>query len=107
MKKILFMVVLAGAFAWPEWIGTKQDLVNLMSIPQHRERALKELQTIYNTDDAKAVQVLSGSEESKDLVTKEIDNPKPLYKRYGFTSKDEVGQLLSKEGVDVREVVPK
>lgn len=107
MKRLIAMLVLAGAFAWPEWIGTKQDYLNLLTIPEHRERALKELQAIYNTDDAKAVSVVSGSEATKDLVTKEIVNPKPLYRRYGFASKDEVGALLQKEGVvvEVEEVV--
>lgn len=101
MKKLLLIAMLAGAFAWPEWIGTKQDLVNLLAMPEHKERAIKELQRIYGTDDAKSVQVVSGSETTKDLVTKEIATPKPVYKRYGFASKDEVGALLSKEGVVV------
>lgn len=104
MKKLLLIAMLAGVFAWPEWIGTKQDYLNLLTIPEHRERALKELQRIYGADDDKSVQVVSGSEATKDLVTKEVDTPKPLYKRFGFASKDEVGALLSKEGVVVKEV---
>jgi|GEM_PF-1257868 len=101
MKTKLVIILLAGSFLWPQWINTKQDYLNLLSLPQHRERAIQELRKIYELDDATVQRVISGTEENKNMVTKEIDNPAPLYKRFKFDSKEEIKQLLLKNGVDL------
>jgi len=76
-------------------MAAKQDFVNMLSMPQYKQRALAELQSIYDTDDVSATRVISGDAKTGDLVTEEIKNPKPLWMRKGFSSKDEVLQLIN------------
>jgi hypothetical protein len=49
--------------------------------------------------EAKVIQVISGSEETKDLVTAEIDNPHPAWKRLGFKDKKELDTLVAEKEV--------
>ena len=37
---------------YPKYIATKQDFINLLSDPEYKGQARKDLQAIYNTDDA-------------------------------------------------------
>jgi len=82
---------------FPKNIKTKQDFKNLLAIPQYREQALKDLQTIYNTKDDKAIRVVSVSEEIGDLITEEISNPVPVWRQKGFGSRKEIAKILGKK----------
>ena len=82
---------------YPKHINCKQDLLNLLEMPEFRERAKADIQRLQNLDDAKATRVVSGSEEEKNLVTEEIDNPNPRWKQLGFKSVKEVSTLVTAE----------
>ena len=79
---------------YPSFIATKQDFENLLAMPQFRAQALRGLQQIHDTKDDKATRVVSGSEETKDLITEEISNPAPLWKQKGFKDKEEILVLM-------------
>jgi len=79
---------------YPKHIATKEDFLNLLSTDSFREQALKDLEAIYSMPDDTVVKVVSGSEETGDLVTEEIPNPMPLWKRKGFKSREEVKKLI-------------
>lgn len=80
---------------YPKYINTKQDFENLLAISKFRKRALKDLQIISKMNDALSTRVISGSEETKDLVIEEIDNPMPMWKQKGFITKKELHNLIS------------
>lgn len=80
---------------YPKYVATKQDFINLLSMPQYREQAVSDLVAIRQMDDDKAMRVVSGSEETEDLVTEEIDNPMPLWEQKGFDSREEINELVN------------
>ncbi|MDD4986589.1 MAG: hypothetical protein PHQ43_12580 [Dehalococcoidales bacterium] len=86
---------------YPKHINAKVDFANLLAIPVYKARALEDLKRLQAqaVSEAKIVQVVSGSEETKDLVTKEIDNPNPRWKRLGFKDKEEVDTLVAAKEV--------
>jgi len=82
---------------YPKTMQTKQDFLNLLDIPEFKDQALADLKIIFEIPDQKVKRVISGSEETKDLVSEEIDNPFPLWKHKGFESRKEVGDLIVAE----------
>ena len=80
---------------YPKHIATKQDFLNLLANSACRDRAVAQLQQIAALDDSAATRVISGSEETGDLVTEEISNPMPAWKRYGFDSREEIVNLIN------------
>jgi len=78
---------------FPKNIATKRDLENLLAMPEYKEEAMKYLQRLSAIEDRKAVRVISGSEETKDLITEEIDNPMPVWKQKGFKSREDIGLI--------------
>ena len=89
---------------YPKTIATKQDFENLLSIPEFRERALADLRRIRDAKDTKAVKAttfIDPDDPEKGYNTEEIANPMPLWKRKGFGSMKEVGDLItSREASD-------
>lgn len=81
---------------YPRHVATEKDFENLLEMPEHKARALKELESIEQLKDDKATRVISGSEETGDLVTEQIDNPKPRWKSKDFTSRGAVQNLIAK-----------
>ena len=79
---------------YPKHIATKKDFVNLLSMPEYTAQALSDLTAIYNTDDDNMVRVVSGSEETMDLVTETIPAPWPLWKQKGFAGREEVADMI-------------
>jgi len=79
---------------YPKHIATKQDFINLLTTDEFRQQALRDLIRIAKVQDDKATVVVSGSEETGDLVTKEIPNPMPLWKIKGFDSKEDLIKLI-------------
>jgi len=82
---------------YPKHINCKQDFLNLLEMPEHRERVLKDIQKLQALDDAKVTRVVSGTEEEKNLVTEEIDNPNPRWKQLGFATTKELYTLATTE----------
>jgi hypothetical protein len=82
---------------YPKYINTKQDFDNLLAIPEYKARALEDLKRLQTqaVSEAKVVQVVSGSEEQKNLVTAEIDNPNPRWKQIGFKDKTELDTFMA------------
>jgi hypothetical protein len=100
LDKILKQLVI------PFFLGKDaRDLENLLSMPEFKTRALADLKKIQATDDAKVVRVVSGSEEAKNLVTEQIDNPRPVWKRLGFASKQAVNDLVTAEDAKAEGVI--
>jgi len=83
---------------YPKRMATKQDFINLLSVEEFRETALLDLKKIYNTQDGKCVQAVSGSEETGDLETKTIKTLIPLWKQKGFQGRKEVAELIAQNG---------
>lgn len=70
-------------------------------MPEHKERALNDLEIIYNIEDSKVTKATTAIDQNdprKGWNTIEIDNPKPLHKRFGFKDKKEVKELIDKHG---------
>ncbi len=66
---------------------TKVDILNLLSMPEHAEKAAKDLAELAKIDDSKII-VDKGTQERPDI--KQVDNPFPSWKRTGFRSKEEM-----------------
>jgi hypothetical protein len=100
---------------YPKYIATRQDFVNLLSMPEYRKQALADLQVIYDLDDEKATKTLSIKESDKKEIEPElslksavigakikrndaelevISNPMPLWKIKGFKSREDVKKLM-------------
>lgn len=77
--------------SYPRFPLSKQDYINLLSMPDHAERARADLQALAALDDD-YVTVDRGTEDVPDLQV--IPNPLPAWKKAGFASRDEVLGLL-------------
>ena len=86
---------------YPKHIGTKQDFDNLLAMPEHEKQALTDLKRLQAIDDAKVIRVVSGSEEDKNLITEEIDNPNPAWKQKGFKDKKALDDLVKAKEVAI------
>jgi len=85
---------------YPKYINCKQDYINLLAMPEHKDRAIADLKVIRDMDDAKALRVVSLNEETGEATTEEIDNPMPLWRVKGFASREEVAELIAAQEVD-------
>ena len=75
---------------YPNGPLTKRDYENLLTMPEHAEKAKADLARLAETDDSKII-VDQGTEKSTKLV--EIDNPMPAWKRAGFKDTSELVAL--------------
>ena len=80
---------------YPKYINCKQDFINLLDEPEYKALALEDLKAIRDLDDDKALRTISINEETGEATTEEIDNPMPLWKVKGFTSRQEVADLIT------------
>ncbi|MEN6421338.1 MAG: hypothetical protein ABFD76_05265 [Smithella sp.] len=80
---------------YPKHINCKQDFINLLSEPEHQAQALADLIVIRDMDDDKALRTVSIDETTGEAVTEEIDNPMPLWKVKGFSSRQDVTDLIA------------
>lgn len=84
---------------FPKTIGTKKDLENLeKDFPKETAEVLKRIEA-FDKATATVVKVVSGSEETKNLVTQTIANPSPICKRLGFKDVAEVTAKIADEEV--------
>jgi len=86
---------------YPKHIANKRDFENLTDMPEYKTQALADLKRLQAIDDAKVIRVVSGSEEDKNLVTEEIDNPNPVWKQKGFATKKAVDDLVTVKEVAI------
>jgi hypothetical protein len=87
---------------YPKVIATKQDFVNLLSIPEFREQALKDLQHLSNLSATgaivkRAIQPKDAAKPDGEWLTEDIENPNPVWKQKGFSSLKELTDLVQKE----------
>jgi hypothetical protein len=75
---------------YPEGPLRKIDYENLLSMPEHAERAKADLIKLAEIDDSKIVVDL-GTEDAPNLA--EIDNPMPAWKRAGFESRGDLAAV--------------
>lgn len=80
---------------YPKYINCKQDYINLLAEPEHQAQAIEDLKVIRDMEDDKALHVVLIDEETGEAVTEEIDNPMPLWKVKGFSSRQEVADLIT------------
>ena len=80
---------------YPKYINCKQDYINLLATPEYAAQALADLRIIRDMEDDKALRTISINEETGEAVTEEIDNPMPLWKVKGFSSRQEVADLIT------------
>lgn len=78
---------------FPKSIGCKQDLINLQT--DYPEEVLAKLKQIASEAENTASRVVSGSEETGDLVMEILSNPYPLWQRLGFDSLSEVTAMIA------------
>ena len=81
---------------FPRVIATKQDFINLLAEPEFKDQAKIELMKIYDLDDAQTNRATTPKDPDNpmsDWNTEIIDNPMPLWKQKGFTSREEVLEL--------------
>lgn len=78
---------------FPKTIGCKQDLINLQK--DFPDEVLERLRLVESEASAKATRVISGSEETNDLVTEEIENPYPMWQRLKFDNMADVQAMIA------------
>lgn len=86
---------------YPKRIATKQDFLNLLRMKELKAQAIEDLKKIYNLDDGKAVRattLIDPADPEKGYNTEIIDNPMPLWKQKGFASRQEVADLITRNG---------
>lgn len=91
---------------YPKGPLTKVDYENLLSMPEHAERAKAELEKLASVDDIKVSKEVGTVEAPKQIL---VDNPMPLVKRIGFEDKDEIIEMtegcIEKEKLDDADVL--
>ena len=84
---------------YPKTIAVVQDFINLLKMPEYKERALKDLQAIYDLQDDKAIRattLIDENDPEKGYNTEEVDKPNPVWKQKGFKSRKAVLTLIKK-----------
>ncbi len=79
--------------------ATKADIVNLMNT--NREEMIFLLKIIYDTPDDTLYRVVSGSEDTGDVVYEEVDSPFPIWKQKGFLTRAEIKDFIGDYGDEV------
>ena len=86
---------------FPKTIGCKRDIENLeKDFPAEVKQVLARIEA-HDTSNATVKKVISGSEETKDLVTQTIPNPALISKRLGFKDVAEVTAKIALVDADI------
>ena len=86
---------------YPKFIGSKQDYVNLLAMPKHRERALAELKRLHASDDTyimTTTELVDAEDLASDWKQELRPNPSPLWKQKGFASRADLAKIITPEG---------
>ena len=89
---------------YPGKIATKQDFLNLLGIDEFQQQATIDLKKIAAIDDSKmtiATTLKDPEDESKGFNTKIQTNPSPTWKQLGFTSKQEITDVIKEFGFEI------
>mgnify|MGYP000976215602 CR=1 FL=1 len=89
---------------YPKFIATKQDFINLLGMAEFKDQALADLKAVYELNDDKATRAttpIDPEDPQGGWNTEEIDNPMPVWKQKGFSSRDEVAELIIDNGGEV------
>lgn len=82
---------------YPKVIATKQDFINLLSVPEFKAQALADLQAVYDLQDDTLERVVNFDTDNKgkmiNIVTETVPAPMPKWKRMGFESRAAVMEL--------------
>lgn len=82
---------------YPKYVATKQDYLNLLSVPEHRAAALAKLKALLELDDDTVIALkdrkIGDLHEVRETV--EIPHPYPRWRRIGFRSKEEVKKFIA------------
>jgi hypothetical protein len=89
---------------FPKTIGCKQDIDNLEKIYPKETRAVLERIEAFDKANPTVIKVISGSEETKDLVTQTIPNPALLSKKLGFKDVKDVTDKIAVVSVEVEKL---
>ena len=76
---------------YPKGFLTKQDFINLLSIPEFADQAKADLAELASRDDS-MITVDRGTEDAPKIEM--IENPLPAWKRAGFKDKAELENWL-------------
>ena len=76
---------------YPDGPLTKRDYENLLSMPEHADRARADLVRLSTVDDSK-VTIDQGTAEAPKIV--QINNPLPTWKRIGFKDQAELSKTV-------------
>jgi len=86
---------------YPKRVATRQDCINLLADDEFKDYVLADLKAIYNMNDAKAIRataLIDPDDPESGYNTEIIDNPMPMWKQKGFASRQEVADLITKNG---------
>lgn len=97
---------------YPKHFNTKEDYENVLrDFPEWGERVIAELKEICNLNDDKMVHAIKpkvkkidkgvidiSRVEEEDWETEEVENPNPVYRQKGFSSREEINELLKRYG---------
>ena len=78
---------------FPKTIGCKQDLINLKT--DYPADVLAKLKDIEAEAGINMSRVVSGSEETNDLVMEILPNPYPIWQRLGFDNLADVQSVIA------------
>ena len=84
---------------YPKHVATKQDFLNLLSMPEYKAKAITDLKSIADLKDDKATiatTLKDSKNPEKGFNTKTIDNPNPVWKQKGFKNKKEILDLVAR-----------
>jgi len=88
---------------YPKRIGCDQDLINLMEDYPHEVKRDLERIKAHDAVHATVKRVISGSEETKDLVVETIPNPCLMSKQLGITKSANIDAMLSTVSAKIEE----
>lgn len=74
---------------YPKIIATRQDYINILSMPEYKDRCVIDLQKIVDFQDDTVRQSI---DENSYI---EIPNPNPIYKQKGFGTRQEIIDLIN------------
>ncbi len=86
---------------YPNHVATKQDFINLLAMKEHKKQAIADLKAIHDLDDAKATRattLIDEKDPEKGYNTEILNNPLPVWKQKGFTSRKAVATMITKAG---------
>ena len=91
---------------YPKRIGCEQDLKNLVNdYPAEVKADLERIQA-HDAANATVNVVVSGSEETKNLVTKTIANPNPLRAQLGIKDNKTVTDMIATATAVIADIKP-